>query len=1099
MSSASLRIGLGCSMLAAVLTATPALADWPTPRHDPRRTGVSMVGSDIKKPAAYWRSRLGGAPVGAQVYDGDVNQDGSEDVLYVTGGELFLARPDGSVLWRTGSRGYNQIVSVVDLDLDGHLDVIVTSAQPSKVSIINGTTGAVEWEEPATELGSAGAFRVGDLDGDGRPDLWLDTCGCCALESGSPGIIYSFAKGFASPVKLGPPPARPHCNATSNTIGDFDGDGRLEMISMGETTATMFRADGTVVATSGPIPARAYNAYCEATNIDGQPGDELVCFANTVYAGAGQRGLYALAYRPAESPSLKLLWSMVASAADGGDAQAPASLTVDLDGDGRLEAVVSGATNGAYTAFVLDAATGVQLATAAGAAVGYIPGLSPGQRWLVVGANEVVTAYAFVPSPPGLNPVWQLSGQRVARQLDWARAVRSGLATSLVAPDLNHDGRPDLVLSSASEPTVLSGYDTGQAPPSALAHYALDPGVSLSALGTPSGFAGATSMFVARNDGFLALLDGGLAPENQAKEGAVTLPGMYVGGYYTGPGAVYAYGRAPIAGKLKPGDVADAVLVVDSRGDLIRIDPTGASNVAPAKPTWRLPDSFGAAMRPAGAGPAAIGVFRRRHPLAVPPVFVMASVSPDGQEIASLTLPRTPAWDVLPGAFAGSGSTGFVAVDADASLKTDITVMSASGQQLWQQTYASAGSQALSVADWDGDGTDDVVSVITAARVYSGATGVAIATGTDTLAYAVPILASLDGGPLDVVLEGSYFPSRALDHGLKSLWVSSGSETPFPLGSLARCGSIQVLVEGSFSSPSQLTFMQASGASAGAFTGVVLASGAAYPDAAAAMSAHATLGQLTDVAVSTDLDGAGSGPTALVGSSDGYLYAVDACKGTLRWALSFGVPVGSPILADTDGDGRDEILVSVADGYLYALKNEVLPAPSFVWDTDPPHDITDKDVDDIQTTNTLYATWAAVAGATSYEVAVVSAGGTYVTSPTWVDVGPVTSASIPNLQIVDGARYFVGVRAVSPQGKSPDTPSDGVVVHSPGMQDGGPGTGGSGTGGTGGGAGGAPPEILISGRSCTCSTPGGADERWLAPLGLLAAVAAACAGRRRAR
>ena len=40
---------------------------------------------------------------------------------------------------------------------------------------------------------------------------------------------------------------------------------------------------------------------------------------------------------------------------------------------------------------------------------------------------------------------------------------------------------------------------------------------------------------------------------------------------------------------MKPGDVSDAVLVVDSRGDLLRIDPAGATNVAPAQPVRTNP------------------------------------------------------------------------------------------------------------------------------------------------------------------------------------------------------------------------------------------------------------------------------------------------------------------------------------------------------------------------------------------------------------------------------------------------------------------------------------------------------------------------------
>jgi hypothetical protein len=153
---------------------------------------------------------------------------------------------------------------------------------------------------------------------------------------------------------------------------------------------------------------------------------------------------------------------------------------------------------------------------------------------------------------------------------------------------------------------------------------------------------------------------------------------------------------------------------------------------------------------------------------------------------------------------------------------------------------------------------------------------------------------------------------------------------------------------------------------------LVLAGGEAYPDEAAAEAAGAELGQLTDVAVSPDLGGADGVPTALIGSSDGFLYALDPCSITLRWSHDFDAPVSSPILADTDGDGNDDILISAADGYLYGLRQELLPAPGFVWDVDIPGGQTSEDIDEIETVDALHVAWGEVPGAASYEVAVVA-------------------------------------------------------------------------------------------------------------------------------
>ncbi len=1105
-----------CSAVSGAVLAVgwSARADWATARHDGRRTGVSAQGSNIKTPAAYWRARLGGSLGQTQVWVGDANGDGTVDVLYVAGGRVVLADPNGTEVWRTAPQGYLSIVNVVDLDQNGQLDVVL--GRSSGPAIVNASTGSLEWSQAVGEIGTPGAYRIGDVDGDGSPELWIDTCGCCAIENGSPGVVYSFATGFGSPKKLGSPPARSHCGASSNTMADVDGDGALEMIVMSDGDATLFNATGAVLGKSGTIPAHAFAAQCEGIDLDGTAGDELLCFTNTVYAGAGMRGLFALGFGSIQTPSVKLLWQKPVSAAGGGDARAPAFLAADLDGDGKLEATVSGRANGAYTTVVYDALTGSELATVDGIVAGYASGSTPKQLVLVVGSKTAVTGFSFAASPPGLNPVWQLPAQRALFGYDWPRARRSGLTQALLTSDLTGDGRGELFLGSISEPAVLTAYDLSPGTPTPVATHALLPGVAAQAVGTPAGKPQTARFFVSRNDGYVALLDSQLQALNAAKEGSSTLPGLPVGGYYTGGGAFAAFGRTAIAGKLQPGDKRDAVLVVDSRGDLTRIDSAGATNVAPAKPSWRLQDTYGAALLPAGIVPAVIGGFRRRHPLSDPPEYAMVSVNASGAELASITLSRPPQHDVLPLSLTGTGA--WVGLSIDGALNTDITAMSTAGQQLWQQSLtATAGTQPIAVADWNGDGSDDVAAVVNAPRVYSGKNGSVVAESTVPFSYAMPLIADLGAVPApNMVLQGCYLPARGLGNDLAQVWSGSGPAQPFPFGALASCKQGAVLVEGTFSVPPALAFTSASGASAGASSMVILASGSLFTAVDAAVAAGATLGQLSDVAISTNLSGADSEPTALVGSTDGYLYAVGACTRTLMWSLAFQEPVGSPILADTDGDGLDEILVSVADGYLYALDNQALPPPDHVWDVDPPNGLSSVDVDDIVTSGTLHASWAAVTGASSYEIAIVGSSGSYITNPEWTDVGTTTSATLSNLPLADGAKYTIGVRAVGAAGKSPDRPSDGVIVHLPsndGSTDAGGGAGGVDASLDGGGASGdsgpadaattgldvAPGDIL-SGRACTCASPGSRRSTiGVELLALLVLLWPVTLGRRRAR
>ncbi len=77
-------------------------------------------------------------------------------------------------------------------------------------------------------------------------------------------------------------------------------------------------------------------------------------------------------------------------------------------------------------------------------------------------------------------------------------------------------------------------------------------------------------------------------------------------------------------------------------------------------------------------------------------------------------------------------------------------------------------------------------------------------------------------------------------------------------------------------------------------------------------------GQALSNAAAADIDGDGR-DEFLVGSEDGYLYALRAADGSLAFAYNFHTAVGAPIVADVDGDGSLGIMVSAGDGYVHSL------------------------------------------------------------------------------------------------------------------------------------------------------------------------------------
>ncbi|NUN49283.1 MAG: hypothetical protein HUU15_10700, partial [Candidatus Brocadiae bacterium] len=342
------------------------------------------------------------------------------------------------------------------------------------------------------------------------------------------------------------------------------------------------------------------------------------------------------------------------------------------------------------------------------------------------------------------------------------------------------------------------------------------------------------------------------------------------------------------------------------------------------------------------------------------------------------------------------GSPDFAAMIGPSAGTTSVLALRATGEPLWQQSLTPLhGTSPGALADWDGDGADDVAIAVNTARVYSGPTGGVIADSGGFLAYFMPLLADTTGdGAPEATLQGGQYPARTLSHDLGATLWQGEDDRPYPYGALAECGPVKKLVEGSLAFPSRIAITTISGAAPGERITRVLAGGEVFASEDEAAAAGAQLGQLGDVTVSANLTGADAAPTALVGSTDGYLYAVDSCTGDLRWARAFEAPVGAPILTDTDGDGNDDIVVSVADGYVYGLRHEVLPAPELVWDVDPPHGATGEDLDEIETRDTLYVLWSPVEQAESYEIAVVGAAGAYLTSPAWIDVGAATTATV---------------------------------------------------------------------------------------------------------
>jgi hypothetical protein len=1019
--------------ISVFICATAARADWPVARHDGKRSATGAPGaSSIAKPAPYWRIYLGGSLNRRAYLTSDVNLDGKVEVVYVAGGKVIAKLADDTVVWESPPVGITTLVGIDDLDGDGNRDVAAFSDR--QAFLISGKDGSIEWEEAEGEMGTVGGVRMGDLDGDGKQDLFIDECGCCGVNSGSPGVYYSFSGGFqnaATPKWTSP--AHGHCGASGDTLGDFDGDGKVDLGYSSYGAAQMVRgSDGSALGTSNVTGTRVDTAVCDSANVDGRAGDEMICYQD-IYQASGNVGghqTFAVTYDPNANPPVKILWQHALGDLVNDRLISLGNSLADLDKDGKYEVTVSEYDGGIWLTKVYDAATGTQLTSLSDAIVAAIVDLDgDGKPELITSAsaNGDLVAHGFDRSAQvPLSTRWTLSGKLSAPvQQDWNRTRKSGADSRALALDLDSDGKLEPVFfvpgQNGMADALTAFHAAGNQAPTVAASFLVPQDVTLLTHDVfPMVNRAYDQLLVTRDDGFLIILDNAFKATNNVMDGEFPVPGMRIGGYYSG---AYGDGRAPIAPHLD--GKGDSVIVDDSRGALLRIDPVGATLLTPPAIAWTaLSTVLPTAVDKLAGGQRGLAVLSGG----------LTALDASGKQLWHTAVPGIY-FEPLAGDVNGDGVPDlFVETVTNGSTAGYQVFDGKSGSAIWKNPVSEAlmwGGEPSAVGDWDGNGTTDLYVVLNTPRIFSGADGTTLASNPSFLGYFEPTLADIDGdGSEDITFSGGYYPVRTYGHDLNTpLYTSADDDRPYAYGARAACpGNVSVWVQASLQTPGLVRVTPMNGAMAGVDATLFLAEGATYPTAAAAKAAGKHLGTVGNATIKNDLTGANTHPSALLGSTDGWLYALDACNlGLLDWSYNFHFPVGEASFADTSGDGVDEIVVTAADGYLYGLSQELIPAPGYVWDLDPAKG--NMDVDAIATYDTLYASWPAVPGADSYEVAVLTTGGSFVTQPNWQNVGNVTQVAQGGLPLVDGKKYLFAVRAVSnAKGSSVEAVSNGVTV-----------------------------------------------------------------------
>lgn len=234
---------------------------------------------------------------------GDFDEDGHRD-LVVANGEgggtigVLLGRGNGSfdqaATYQPGY--YNNSVSVADFDADGHQDLAVVDwgNASARVKVMLGRgdgtfNDAVPYSPGGTYTASV---SVGDFDGDGQIDLAVSNGN--GGQDGTVGVLLGHGDGtFATPVTFPSggkyPRARP-------AVGDFNRDGRPDVVVVNELTRTLGVLLNTLAAEAGLLLSPTGHVFDVQSS--GFMAGQLVQGPNNAFDGLNRLQVSGADYTP---------------------------------------------------------------------------------------------------------------------------------------------------------------------------------------------------------------------------------------------------------------------------------------------------------------------------------------------------------------------------------------------------------------------------------------------------------------------------------------------------------------------------------------------------------------------------------------------------------------------------------------------------------------------------------------------------------------------------------------------------------------------------------------------------------------------------------
>ncbi|MBI1769594.1 MAG: VCBS repeat-containing protein [Bacteroidetes bacterium] len=360
-------------------------------------------------------------------------------------------------------------INIVDVDVDGKPDLVVTNFTSNSVSVFKNTSspGSIT----ASSFGSKIDFSItgpnpqylasGDLDGDGKPDLVVpNSNGSSASVLRNTSTTGSIA--FASAVDF-----TTGTNPYGVAIGDIDGDGKKEIavVNYGSNTLSVFKN----TSSSGSITSGSFASKVDFTtgatpwevaigDVDGDGKPDLVTANN---------GGNTVSVFKNTSISGSLTTSSLASRVDFATGTTPRSVViVDVEGDGKSDLVVANATSNSISVF---------RNTIASAAAPTITSFSPQSG--AIGTTVTITGTNF--STTTTNNIVKFGGTTSAVTASTATSITTSVPTGATTGPITVTVSLQTA-TSANNFTVTTGTDT--TPPIVAANSTLStvtPGASI--------------------------------------------------------------------------------------------------------------------------------------------------------------------------------------------------------------------------------------------------------------------------------------------------------------------------------------------------------------------------------------------------------------------------------------------------------------------------------------------------------------------------------------------------------------------------------------------------------------------------------------------